>query len=656
MQLRRLVPFTLLAALGCGAHLHRPQDAATAEGAEADLKAARLVDGFAEELAQSQAMLVDELDAAKAWAEVGRNRDLLDILSATAESDPETAILYHPRCQARFKGDGWTTLCSKLQNRLQALLGYPAPTNAAPDPGARPRRPDLTPVVDPAAEVLRELRSLDRQYRGPNSGESQLARVANEYTLAARALKLSGAAAPAPRCPVLDLPGRAPALQASVDRLRGLCRARRDNLQAIAERLVCREPGCASEIGAQAEKLAAVHDAVAAHHDELVRRLFAYESAKRPCAVRSSGTGPAGQGAPPAPQPATTPPAATPAASAAPAASPPAQPKHAALASPAPTDLSLDFGTFGQGPLSMSPGAGWLAPTATASTPAPTTTATAAPTPSAPFVTAAPGCDEAVLQQRFAALGELSVPHALVRHDLAPLARLGHLHQLDEQLAAVDALIEERQTRPRRRADVGADPTLSAEAPRFARALHATIEGIDRVQRVVDSLELAVLALIRETLRVERDALAEAIVYAEKRVRIDRIKLAAQLDEAALLLESFVSLSRLERAGHTQLALMAAHDGKASRDEVAKTLLAFGNAWTVGRAAQKQADALDLGARHDASIARSRAAMAVRQVYLVAGVTELVKFNKGGLSPEALAQIVTNAVGFAVLAGGIYSR
>jgi hypothetical protein len=262
-----------------------------------------------------------------------------------------------------------------------------------------------------------------------------------------------------------------------------------------------------------------------------------------------------------------------------------------------------------------------------------------------------------VLQQRFAALGEIPVSPALIRHDLAPLARLGHLHQLDEQLAAVDALIEERQTRPRRRADAGGpDPTLSAEAPRFARALHATIEGIDRVQRVVDALELAVLALIRETLRVERDALAEAVVFAEKRVRIDRIKLAAQLDEAALLLEALVSLTKLERAGHTQVALMAAHDAKPSRDEVAKALLAFGNAWTVGRAAQKQADALDLGARHDASIARSRAAMAVRQVYLVAGVTELVKFNKGGLSPEALAQIVTNAVGFAVLAGGIYSR
>jgi hypothetical protein len=632
VQLRRLALFTLSAALGCGAHLHRPQDAATAEGAEADLKAARLVDGFAEELAQSQAMLVDELDAARAWAEVGRNRDLLDVLAATAESDPETAILYHPRCQARFKGDGWTTLCSKLQNRLHALLGYPAPSTAVPDTSARPRKPDAAPTADPAADLLRELRSLDRQYRGPNSGESQIARVANEYTLAARALKLSGAAAPPPRCPVLDLPGRAPALQASVERLRGLCRARRENLRALAERIVCREPGCTSEIGAQVEKLAVVHDAVAAHHDELVRRLYAYEAAKRPCAVRGNGSRPP-PGAPPAP----------------PVIEPAAAPR-AALDRPAPTTLSLDFGALGQGPLSMSPGAGWLAPAAAA-------TPTPAPSPAPAPVGAPATCDEVVLQQRFAALGEIPVPPALAHHDLAPLARLGRVHQLDEQLAAVDALIEERQTRPRRRADTDeADATLNAEAPRFARALHATIEGIDRVQRVVDALELAVLALIRETLRVERDALADGIRYAEKRVRIDRIKLAAQLDEAALLLEAYVSLTKLERGGATALALAAAHEGAKSRDEVAKALLAFGNAWTLGRAAQKQADALDLGARHDASIARSRAAMAVRQVYLAAGVAELVNFNKGGLSPEALAQIVVNTVGFAVLAGGVYTR
>ena len=37
--------------LGCGAHLHRPHDAAAAEQAEVELKGARLTEGFAPELA-----------------------------------------------------------------------------------------------------------------------------------------------------------------------------------------------------------------------------------------------------------------------------------------------------------------------------------------------------------------------------------------------------------------------------------------------------------------------------------------------------------------------------------------------------------------------------------------------------------------------------
>ncbi|MFY0530937.1 hypothetical protein [Nannocystis pusilla] len=161
------------------------------------------------------------------------------------------------------------------------------------------------------------------------------------------------------------------------------------------------------------------------------------------------------------------------------------------------------------------------------------------------------------------------------------------------------------------------------------------------------------LALIRETLRVEHDALVAAIGHGERRLRLARAKLVAQLDEAVLLMEAQASLVKLERAGCPAQALMAAYEGGKCRDELTKALVAFGNAWTLGRADQKRADALDLGVRHDASIVRSRAAMALRQVYLAAGVTELVKFTKGGMAPEALAQLIVSTVGFGVLAGAV---
>lgn len=674
-------PFAALAlvtAMGCGLHLHHPRDAATAETADGELKASRLVDGFVEELAQSRAMLAEEVAAAQAWAEVGRDRDLLDVLAARGESDPEVEALYFPRCQKRFRGDGWTTLCSKISTRLQALTGHTVPFEGAGSPApvaGKPRPP--TPGPDPATDLLRELRGLQQHWKGPNSGESRLARAVNEYELAARALRLSDAAAPAARCPLLDPPGRSPVLQGSIDLQRGLCRGRRDNLRAILERGVCRGEGCGpSELQAQAARALAVHDALAQHHEELARRLYAYEAAKHPCtrpdppakarpAAPNVSPGPGSPGQPDLPpstgspgQPGTPPGSGPGPAPSTPSPEPPPRPAGPASVAWLPVSFAMFPGTglIGQPWHLLAAPAPQPSPRVPAGPSGATAGGSAAPVPAA---LALPTCDEAVLQHRFAALAEIPVPAALAADDLVPLGRLGRLHQLGEQLAALDALIESRQVRASRRAAAETDPAVAeaiAAAPRFARVLHATIVGIDRLQQTVDTFETAVLALIRETLRVERDALVEAVGHAERRVRLARVKLAAELDEAVLLLEAHLGLLKLERAGCTQQGVVAAHEAGKCRDEVAKALIAFGNAWTLGRAAEKRADVIDLGVRHDASIGRSRAAMALRQVYLAAGVAELVKFNKGGLPPEALAQIVVSAVGFGVVAAGVWAR
>lgn len=343
-------------------------------------------------------------------------------------------------------------------------------------------------------------------------------------------------------------------------------------------------------------------------------------------------------------------------ASFAPAADPLAA-RNDAPASTAPTSSPSGTQAASGGPTTPSPGGTQAAsggPTASpvAPNPAPTPTPSFTPAVTTPSSQA---CDDTVLQTRFAELAEVPVPAILTAYDLRPLAELGRWYQLAEQLAAVDALIEAGQIRARRKAAADADPAAAkalAGAPRFARVVHTTIVGIDRLQQTVDTLALAVLALIRETLRVEHDALVAAIGLGERRLRLARAKLVAQLDEAVLLMEAQASLVKLERAGCPAQALMAAYEGKC-RDELTKALVAFGNAWTLGRADQKRADALDLGVRHDASIVRSRAAMALRQVYLAAGVTELVKFTRGGMAPEALAQLIVSTVGFGVLAGAV---
>ncbi len=585
----------LLAGLapGCGAHFHRPHDAATSEQAQGELKGARLTEGFGPELEQAGKMLAEELEVARSWAQKGRDRDLLDVLSAKAadESDPDTEILLHSSCRGRFKGDGWPTLCNKLTRRIAALGGLTLPPGPAapaepikPTPGrARKDLAARAPVgPDALTSLLVALRGQLRVWRGPDSDEARLAKSGTDFVMQARAAGLSSGTAPSPRCP--GPPGSSavravPELAAAAERARGLCMDRRRNLEALQRALCAGAAGCdGGRLGAQAAGALAVHDTLAAYDLELARRVDAYAAARRPCeaAARSTAveaSGPSGQ---------------------------------------------LN-GT--------------------------------APGPSGPAT-----CDAKQVRRAFAALAEIPVPAQLEARAYGVLARQGRALQLGEQLAALDRLIQAREEALVRRppsTPAGARPGAMVSTA-LAEALHATIDGIADVERVVDAFELSVLTLIRETLRVEHAALRTMIGHAERRRRIELAKLTAQLEEYTLLLAAYVDLQRLERAGCSQRPLLDAQGAEGCRDELTRLLLAYSNAWTLGRAGQAQADVLDLGVHHEASIDRSRAAMAVREVYLIAGVAELTRFNQGGMKPEALAQLILTAIGFGVVAGGVY--
>ncbi len=568
----------------CGAHLHRERDAESSQQAQTELKAARLTEGFAPELQQASAMLEQELALARTWAQTGRDRDLLDVLSATAtdENDPETEILMHPRCRGRFKADGWTTLCSKLSRRIAELGGLtlplaPAVPTSEPPASGRPRKEPSRPAgPDPILGLLAELHGQRRAWSGPQSDASRLAKAGTDLVVGARAMGLSETTVPLPRCPAAPpAPGVQldPAIVAGLKRVHGLCGDRRRNLGALFK------VGCAGvaecnggRLGATAAAAATVHDALLAHDAELSRRLDAYAAARRPC----EATGPSGH----------------------------------VLA---------------------------------ASTTGPSGQVTAGPVGPA-------NCDPAQVQRAFAALDEIPTHPALTAQDYTALAREGRAIQLREQLAALGALIQTRSG--------GGPPRAPASAmkvsPALARALHGTVAGIQSVEAVVDAFEVAVLSLIRETLRVEASALASAIGHAERRRRIDLARITAQLDEYTLLVSAYADLQRLERSGCALKPFVEAQQQQGCRDETTRMLLAYSNAWTLGRSAQQQADVLDLGVRHEASIDRSRAAMAVREVYLIAGVAELAKFTRGGFQPEALAQIIVSAVGFGIVAGGVY--
>lgn len=542
-----------LAASGCGAHLHRPFDAATAEQAASELKDAKLTDGFAPEFEQAAKMLEEELTVVRAWAQQGRDRDLLDVLSATAadEHDPDTEILLHESCRGRFKGDGWTLLCSKLARRLVSVGGLTPPAAAAPEP--KPTRGRTSTSAAPAAPdawtlLAGKLRGMALQWRGPNSDEGRIAGVSTELSLRARSRDPSGTMARAiasPRCPARPAASRDPVITDVTARHASVCAARRANLLALQSTV-------GGELGALASRELQIHDALAVHDEELARRIAAYDEARRACVGDPTARGP---------------------------------------------------------------------------------------------------CEVPRVQATFAAIGEIPPPRALQDAGYEALAREGRVLQLAAQIAALDQLIEARQIDRKQPTDVA---PKSGDSTPLALALHQTIDGIERVKQVVDAFELAVLALIRETLRVEHVALTAASGHAERRRRVELARLTALLDELALTVEAFARLQRLASNGCSERPLLQAQASEPCRDDATRVLQALSNAWTLGRAAQRQAQVLELAVRHEASIDRSRAAMAMREVHLAAGVAELVRFNKGGIQPELLALLIVNAVGFGVVAGGVY--
>ena len=546
------IALSLFVAAGCGAHLHRPQDASTADQAATELKAAQLTDGFAPELAQAAAMLEEELKVVRSWAQEGRDRDLLDVLAATAvdEHDPDTEILLHPRCRGRFAGDGWPTLCHKLAMRMGVVGGFEPPVVTAPAKPVKPVKGKVAAPVamDPVMTLAGTLRGLALAWHGPHSDESQIARAGTDIGLRARGKDLSqgpGTENPiaAPRCPSRPLSTQDPGLAEAGQRHAALCKARVANLQAVAKH-------AGGQLADKASRALAIDAALGRFDAQLAQRIAVYEQARRPCTAL----------------------------------------------------VGL-------------------------------------------------ACDPAQVERAFAALGDVEIGRELVALDFAALAREGRQIQLASQLAALTELIEAREIGKRSAQPAG---VVGADSSPLATALHQTIEGIDKVKKVTDAFQVAVLSLIRETLRVEHALLATASAHAERRRRIELARLSAQLDEYALLTDAFARLQRLEAAGCTAKPLIAAQAQDGCRDDATRALQSLSNAWTIGRAAQREADALDLAVRHEASIDRSRAAMAMREVYMAAGVAELVKFNKGGINPETLALLIVNAVGFGVVAGGVY--
>lgn len=558
----------VVVAAGCGAHLHRPYDASTAEQAATELKSAQLTDGFAPEQAQAAEMLAEELKVARAWAQAGRDRDLLDVLSATAvdERDPDTEILLHPRCRGRFAGDGWATLCHKLARRTGVLGGFDAPGKVVAVKATKGK--PAPAVVDPVTVLATRLRGLSLEWHGPHSDEAQIGRAGTDLGLRATNPGLSqGTGAQAmtlrtPRCPARPLAGADARVTEAGQRLAALCQERVRNLEAVQQH-------AGGLLAEQAKRTLAVHAALARYDAGLAQRIAVFEQARRACTYERAGK---------------------------------VAPTVSAI-STAVTELAL------------------------------------------------PGCDAGQVQRAFAALADGSTGDELRALDYAALAREGRATQLSAQLAALTELMDARETRKRSDQPAG---LVAGDSTPLAHALHQTIEGIDKVRAVTDAFSFAVLGLIRETLRVEHAALTTAAGHAERRRRVELAKLSAQLDEYTLLVEAFARLQKLEAAGCTGKPLIVAQAQDGCRDDATRVLQSLSNAWTLGRAAQREADVLDLAVRHQASIDMSRAAMAVREVYLAAGVAELVKFNKGGIAPETLALLIVNAVGFGVVAGGVY--
>lgn len=209
------------------------------------------------------------------------------------------------------------------------------------------------------------------------------------------------------------------------------------------------------------------------------------------------------------------------------------------------------------------------------------------------------------------------------------------LVQLDEQRQAVDqlvALLIPGQGKLPGRLPPGIQ--LSIEVARTVPAIAVDLRGGRRVPR------LGALVLASEHLRLQAETLRQRRDRADERRALVAQKRAAFTTELRYLAEARTILGRLDEPTRRQPLFDAYRRNEAVRRSVADALLAYANAWTVGRVTQEEIDYILIGEAHEGALEASAAALAQWQNLIRVPLAQLVALHAAGATSDDIAQII----------------
>lgn len=223
--------------------------------------------------------------------------------------------------------------------------------------------------------------------------------------------------------------------------------------------------------------------------------------------------------------------------------------------------------------------------------------------------------------------------------------------RIEEQRQAVDHLVEFLiQCQGELPARFPPEIQLSLAIARTVPAIALELRGGRRFPRV------GALVLESEHLRLEAEALAARRARADKRRALLAQKRDALTTELRYLGQARAVLERLDEPTRRQPLFDAYRKNELVRRAVAEALLAYANAWTVGRVAQEEIDYMLIGQAHEGALDASAAALAQWENLIRVPLAQLVALHSAGITSDDISRIIGHlitAAGLTAVAVGV---
>jgi hypothetical protein len=234
---------------------------------------------------------------------------------------------------------------------------------------------------------------------------------------------------------------------------------------------------------------------------------------------------------------------------------------------------------------------------------------------------------------------------------LEDLALDDELAALEEQRQAVDQLvaflIQGQGKLPER---IPPEIQLALQVARTVPALAVEIRAARKFPRV------GALVLESEHLRLEAEALTQRRARAQQHRALLGKKRDAIIAELLYLGQARGALARIDEPSKRLPLFDAYRRSEAIRRDTAEALLAYANAWTIGRVAQEEIDYMLIGLAHESALDASAVALAQWENLIRVPLAQLVALHGAGITSEEISTIIGHiitAAGFGAVGVGV---